>query len=271
LVCGDGNVCTDDSCDSISGCVLTNDDTNICSDGNVCTTNDACVSGVCVASDTTAPVLSGVPGDATVECSSVPAAATVTAADGCDGDVTVAMEESVTPGSCANAYTITRAWTAKDAVNNTATVSQTITVQDTTAPVLTVDTSTVVLACGASFDPLSVASATDSCGSASVSVSGSVNTSVPGTYTLSYTASDACGNASAAQTKTVLVNDNIAGLLAPLDLQDLAVLQAATTTGGTLDIGDTGLNGATGCFAVEFEIDLGGQTVYAYGAFKLKK
>jgi len=36
---------------------------------------------------------------------------------------------------------------------------------------------------------------------------GAVNTSVPGTYTLSYTASDAAGNEATPVTRTIIVSD----------------------------------------------------------------
>ena len=45
--CNDGNVCTDDSCDSGLGCQNVNN-TASCDDGNACTTNDACSGGACV-------------------------------------------------------------------------------------------------------------------------------------------------------------------------------------------------------------------------------
>ncbi len=45
--CNDGNACTDDSCDPVSGnCVHVNN-TASCSDGNACTTGDMCSNGVC--------------------------------------------------------------------------------------------------------------------------------------------------------------------------------------------------------------------------------
>ncbi len=44
--CGDGNVCTDDSCNPATGCVNTNN-TALCDDGNTCTTGDVCSGGVC--------------------------------------------------------------------------------------------------------------------------------------------------------------------------------------------------------------------------------
>ncbi|NUN13119.1 MAG: lamin tail domain-containing protein [Myxococcales bacterium] len=50
LFCDDGNPCTDDSCDPISGCDFTNN-TLPCDDGNQCTVNDACALGTCSDTD----------------------------------------------------------------------------------------------------------------------------------------------------------------------------------------------------------------------------
>lgn len=47
LTCDDQNVCTDDNCDPISGCVFT-PNTDPCDDGNTCTTDDVCVQGICL-------------------------------------------------------------------------------------------------------------------------------------------------------------------------------------------------------------------------------
>jgi hypothetical protein len=44
--CNDSNPCTDDSCDSDSGCVNTNN-AAVCSDGQGCTANDVCSGGSC--------------------------------------------------------------------------------------------------------------------------------------------------------------------------------------------------------------------------------
>ena len=72
------------------------------------------------------------------------------------------MEETV-PGNAAGNYTILRTFTATDDAGNATTLVQTITVQDTTAPVLTIPADytaecTDVLV----YDD---ASATDNCGS----------------------------------------------------------------------------------------------------------
>jgi hypothetical protein len=47
LVCTDSNPCTDDSCNPASGCVYTNDNTNICADSNACNGVETCLGGVC--------------------------------------------------------------------------------------------------------------------------------------------------------------------------------------------------------------------------------
>jgi len=47
LSCDDGNICTDDWCDPLTGCKHTDNDAP-CNDGSLCTGNDLCVAGVCV-------------------------------------------------------------------------------------------------------------------------------------------------------------------------------------------------------------------------------
>jgi len=86
--------------------------------------------------DTVAPTFQEtLPEDLTFECSdSIPAAATLTATDNC-GDATVSFSETVIPGECPSQQVIERTWTATDACNNTVTHTQTISINDTTAPV----------------------------------------------------------------------------------------------------------------------------------------
>ena len=48
LICEDGNPCTDNTCDSVVGCVMSFN-TAACEDGNLCTEDDTCTSGVCMA------------------------------------------------------------------------------------------------------------------------------------------------------------------------------------------------------------------------------
>ena len=85
--------------------------------------------------DTTAPELT-VPGDLVVECSDDIPMDEATATDACSSfDI---EETSVTtPGDAAGNYTIVRTFTVTDDCGNSASATQTITVQDTTAPEFT--------------------------------------------------------------------------------------------------------------------------------------
>src|SRR5439155_25594662 len=73
------------------------------------------------------PTLSGVGADATIECPATPVFSTPTASEIC-GTATLTVADVTTPGSCANAYSVKRTWTATDACSNSSTASQTITV-----------------------------------------------------------------------------------------------------------------------------------------------
>jgi len=163
--------------------------------------------------DQTAPVIT-CPAALTVSCASaVPAAniALVTATDNCGGAVTITHVGDVISGqTCANRYTITRTYRATDACGNFAECTQTITVNDQTAPVLTcpsnITVSTPAGSCTAvvNFTP----TATDNCNGAvtivSVPASGSVF--AIGTTVVNVTATDACGNSSTCSF-TVTVTD----------------------------------------------------------------
>ena len=106
----------------------------------VCNNNDSsCCSDATVSlnySDNENPNLTNVPGNVTVNCNSVPTAASPTATDNCDSSVSIALMESIANGSCSDSYTITRRWTATDNCGNTDIETQIITVQDQTDPVL---------------------------------------------------------------------------------------------------------------------------------------
>ncbi|RAJ79896.1 gliding motility-associated-like protein, partial [Chitinophaga dinghuensis] len=93
--------------------------------------------------DTKAPVFTTpAPANITVDCDKVPALVNLLAKDDCGGDITIVPVETRKniPGNCANNYQLIRTWTAKDACNTGATLTQIITVQDTTAPVFTMPT-----------------------------------------------------------------------------------------------------------------------------------
>lgn len=127
-----------------------------------------------------------------------------TAEDAVDGNRTVTITGSVNTSIVGN-YTIT--YTASDAIGNTASIQRTVSVTDQAPPVLTLTgSSPMILAPGDSFtDPGATAlDAVD--GPVSVFTTGSVNTSVPGAYTLIYTATDAAGNSASIQRQVPVVD-----------------------------------------------------------------
>ncbi|HRX86886.1 MAG TPA: HYR domain-containing protein, partial [Phycisphaerae bacterium] len=121
---------------------------------------------------------------------------TATGTDDC-GDVTVTYADVDEP-ACGATGVVMRTWTATDACGNTAECTQTVATVDETAPVLTVDTTPIVVAdadcSGDEAVTLPVASATDDCGDVTVT------NDAPGTFpagettTVTYTAEDECGN-----------------------------------------------------------------------------
>ena len=82
--------------------------------------NTGSESQIITVEDTTAPVLLGVPGDETVECDAVPSPPAVTATDNCDPSPVVSFNETITPGSCTDTFTVTRVWSATDDCGNIA-------------------------------------------------------------------------------------------------------------------------------------------------------
>ncbi len=101
-----------------------------------CAGNPVSHTQVITVEDTTAPTfVKALPTDSTVSCDNVPVAATLTAADNCDTNITVLFDEQITDtDSCGSNYTITRTWSASDCAGNPVSHTQVITVEDTTAP-----------------------------------------------------------------------------------------------------------------------------------------
>src|SRR5207247_6226535 len=135
-----------------------------------------------------------------------------TASDACADSRAVTTSGSVnanTPG----AYTLT--YTATDPSGNSARVTRSVNVVDTTKPVIALNgTDSLTVECHSSFtDP--GATATDACaGSLAVTTSGSVNANTPGAYTLTYTATYPSGN-SATVTRSVNVVDPTTPVITP--------------------------------------------------------
>jgi hypothetical protein len=153
--------------------------------------------------DNTAPVLSGVPQNEIVECDNIPSVPSVTATDNCDSYVPVDFSESTTDGC---PYTITRTWTATDDCNNETSLSQIITVNDTTDPILHGVPANVIIECDEDMPTYNVW-ATDNCDEDMViSLTATTEDQECGyIFTRTWTVEDNCGNmAMASQEITVL-------------------------------------------------------------------
>ncbi len=171
--------------------------------GNVATSATRTVN----VTDQTAPVITlNGPATVTVAHGSVYADAGATVSDNVDVGL-VATATGTVSTSAVGTYTIT--YNVSDAATNAATsVTRTVNVIDQTAPVITLNgAASLTVAHGFAYTDAG-ATVSDNVDSGLIAVvSGSVNTSLVGTYTLTYNVSDAASNAATAVTRTVSVTD----------------------------------------------------------------
>ncbi len=166
---------------------------------DVCGNTAVCAQTITV-EDQVPPVVT-CPASVTVDCAAdVPAPNTglVSATDNCQGDVTVEwVGDEISAESCPNRYLVARRYQATDICGNTATCTQTITVDDQVPPVSQCAADREV-ECGDTwdFDP---PSATDNCSAQPVQIHVvmTITNQQPGTVfmaTRTWIAVDACGN-----------------------------------------------------------------------------
>ena len=160
--------------------------------------------------DTSPPVIT-VTGDTTVnhEQGTTYSDQGATAQDAVDGSVTITVTGSVE--AAAGTYTLT--YSATDKAGNTATASRTIIVADTIAPTIAlIGSETIAHEQGTNYVDAG-ATATDAVDdSVEIVTTGTVNTAIAGTYTLTYTATDQAGNISSA-TRALVVADTAAPVI----------------------------------------------------------
>ena len=172
--------------------------------------NTSTATQVLTFNDTTPPTFDNVPEDVTVECDNIPNVGEVSASDNCSAAF-VTVNDKILPGSCPGNYTILRTYIALDACGNTATESQTITVEDTTPPSLPAPPSDATVSCDAIPPANGLNGVTDNCDpdpevyfeEESFS-EGDCQTTIIRTWT----ATDDCGNSdSVSQVLTVVDNE----------------------------------------------------------------
>lgn len=163
--------------------------------------------------DNTAPVI-GTPGaNATISCPNSPVFTPPTATDACDPAPKIELVSDVTvAGNCPGVYSRTRTWKAIDcSLNESGTVSQTITVVDNTPPTIGKPGANKAQVCDTepAFDPPVVS---DECGSASLVEVSTVQTDAqcpagktgtPYSITRTWKAVDCSGNESGPVSQTI--------------------------------------------------------------------
>src|SRR5256886_2304041 len=178
---------------------------------DACGNHSAMVSQTITVQDTTPPTIGGQGANGTIECTATPSFTAPTATDACGTSTVNQLSDITTQGSCANNYTETRTWDAVDACGNlSATVSQTITVQDTTPPTIGGQCANGTIECTAT-PSFTAPTATDACGTSTVNQLSDITTqgSCANNFTevRTWDAVDACGNHSATVSQTITVQD----------------------------------------------------------------
>jgi hypothetical protein len=160
----------------------------------------------------------------TAECHTSFTDPSATANDACDGSLAVTPSGSVLINTVGD-YTLT--YSATDSSSHTGTNIRVVHVIDTTMPVITVNPGASTIALNATYNDPS-ATASDTCaGSVAVTPSGSVNTAVAGTYTLTYSATDPSGNTATAN-RTVQVIDLVQNVFITTSLATLTNVPEGT-------------------------------------------
>ncbi|MFV5693802.1 HYR domain-containing protein, partial [Flavobacterium sp. LT1R49] len=198
--------------------------------------------------DDDAPVITTAGTNSTINCPENPVFTAPTAIDTC-GQITVnVVSDITTPGSCVNIYSRTITWDATDTSgNHSTTVSQTITVQDKTAPVIAALPSVTTISCPA-IPVFAIATATDNCSSAVTLSFADVTTNggCAGSYSISrtWTATDACGNSSTASQTINLTDTTTPTFTPPANItlnsgENCIANTNPTITGNVTNINDT--------------------------------
>ncbi len=241
-----GDVISNRVCDNRYTITRTYRATDACGNFATCTQ-------IITVNDNTPPTIT-CPATVTVQCASAvpaPAPSTVTASDNC-GAVTVTWAgDAVSDSTCANKFKITRTYKATDACGNSATCTQTITVNDNTPPTIQCPAAVTVQCASAVPAPApSTVTASDNCGGVTVVWSGDLitNQTCVNRYTIirTYKATDACGN-SATCTQTITVNDNTAPVItcpqgltvqcaSAVPAPNILALQVSDNCGGNIQV-----------------------------------
>ena len=211
-----GATCTDDTDGSLqvttTGTVDTSNPgtytvTYACTDSSG---NGSTISRTVTVVDTTDPVIAiNGSSELTITAGTAYTEQGATCTDDTDGSLQVTTTGTVDTSS-PGTYTVTYACT--DSSGNGSTISRTVTVVaaetpiDTTDPVIAINgSSELTITAGTAYTEQGATCTDDTDGSLQVTTTGTVDTSSPGTYTVTYACTDSSGNNAAAVTRTVTV------------------------------------------------------------------
>ena len=188
------------------------------------TTGDVSCVQIITIDDTQDPTLNNLPSNLTVECDNIPAAPVVTGSDLCDNNVDVTFtqtDDQGTNGCTQFEYIITRTWVATDDCGNSISATRTVTIEDNSAPTITVDAVDLTVECDGQGNENAFqnwlnsnggAEANDNCGTFTWSFN--PNPAVltnecgeTGDISVTFTATDECGN-SASTTASFTIDDS---------------------------------------------------------------
>ena len=192
---------------------------------------------------------------AIVECGSDYTDSGATAMDGCGNDIDaadIAIDDSAVDTGTVGLYTVTI--TATDAAGNVSQTTRDVDVQDTEAPVITLNGDAVVdLECGVDTWSDPGATADDTCeGALSVVTGGdTVDVNTVGEYVITYNVTDASGNVADEVTRTVNVNDTTAPVIV-LQGDDPQVIEIDEPY---VELGATATDDCDGNLTDEIDID----------------
>jgi len=129
--------------------------------------------------------------------------------DNYDTNISVSVSGSINTSSLGTYY---KYYNATDSSGNTATQrKRTIIVRDTTRPVISITgSSTIYVEIGSSYSDAGATWSDAVDGSGSANSSGTVNTNVLGSYTITYSYTDSSGNSAYTKSRTVVVRDTTA-------------------------------------------------------------
>ena len=193
--------------------------------------NQSDISQTFLFSDNEAPVFIRDLQDVILTCGEeLPDDALVLATDNCDRDVEIYLEESIEDAdNCTERNVIIRTWTATDNCGNMAVISQRIESPiDTESPTLQdAVTAELVLTCGEDIS-LEVPNFTDNCSEIELTFNEEIQADIcDQIYLRTWTATDACGNATIATQKITVVDDEapeVVDLLQDLEMSYEAFL-----------------------------------------------